>query len=89
MKKIVEGGYGDIRLRKIANDTCECKRRIHGDAGRDFGPLLPIMTYDKLEDAVSYIRDHNKPLALYLFTENDKSRTRCTFTVVFWRWLYQ
>ena len=37
-----------------------------------FGPLLPIMTYDKLEDAVSYIRDHNKPLALYLFTENDK-----------------
>ena len=37
-----------------------------------FGPLLPIMTYDKIEDAVSYIRDHNKPLALYLFTENDK-----------------
>ena len=36
-EKIVEGGYGDIRLRKIApNDTCECKRRIHGDAGRDF-----------------------------------------------------
>ena len=40
-----------------------------------FGPLLPIMTYDKLEDAVSYIRDHNKPLALYLFTENDKVDT--------------
>lgn len=30
------------------------------------------MTYDKLADAIIYIRDHKKPLALYLFTENDK-----------------
>ena len=73
-EKIVEGGYGDISLRKIAPTILvNNKRRIHGDAGRVFLAIyLPIMTYDKLEDAVSYIRDHNKPLALYLFTENDK-----------------
>lgn len=39
-EKIVEGGYGDIRLRKIAPTILvECKRRIHGDAGRDFWPI--------------------------------------------------
>ena len=72
-EKIVEGGYGDIRLRKIAQTILvNVKEESTVMQEEIFGPLLPIMTYDKLEDAVSYIRDHNKPLALYLFTENDK-----------------
>lgn len=72
-EKIVEGGYGDIRLRKIAPTILvNVKEESMVMQEEIFGPLLPIMTYDKLEDAVSYIRDHNKPLALYLFTENDK-----------------
>jgi len=32
-----------------------------------FGPLLPILPYDSLKDAVAYINDHPKPLALYYF----------------------
>ena len=72
-EKIVEGGYGDIRLRKITPTILvNVKEESTVMQEEIFGPLLPIMTYDKLEDAVSYIRDHNKPLALYLFTENDK-----------------
>ncbi len=35
-----------------------------------FGPLLPIMPYDSLKDAVSYINDHPQPLALYYFEYN-------------------
>ena len=36
-EKIVEGGYGDIRLRKITPTILvNSKERIHGDAGRDF-----------------------------------------------------
>jgi aldehyde dehydrogenase (NAD+) len=35
-----------------------------------FGPILPILTYDRLEDAIRQIQDQPKPLALYLFTEN-------------------
>ncbi len=35
-----------------------------------FGPILPILTYDRLEDAIRQIQDRPKPLALYLFTEN-------------------
>ena len=33
-----------------------------------FGPILPVLTYDSLEEAVSLINSRPKPLALYLFT---------------------
>ena len=32
-----------------------------------FGPLLPILTYDKLEEALTYIKERPRPLALYYF----------------------
>ena len=72
-EKIAEGGYGDMRLKKIAPTILvNVKEGSKVMQEEIFGPLLPVMTYDKLEDAISYIRSHKKPLALYLFTENDK-----------------
>jgi coniferyl-aldehyde dehydrogenase len=38
-----------------------------------FGPILPIMTYRSLDDAVTYVNQHPRPLALYYF---DRSRQR-------------
>ena len=35
-----------------------------------FGPILPILTYEKLDDVIHVIKSHPKPLALYLFTKN-------------------
>lgn len=35
-----------------------------------FGPVLPVIPYNKLEDVISYINEHPRPLALYLFTHN-------------------
>ncbi|WP_445293252.1 aldehyde dehydrogenase [Cohnella sp. 56] len=35
-----------------------------------FGPLLPVVVYDDLAEAVSFVRDRPKPLALYLFTSS-------------------
>ncbi|BBO71033.1 putative coniferyl aldehyde dehydrogenase [Desulfosarcina alkanivorans] len=32
-----------------------------------FGPLLPVIAYDTLQDAVAYVNSHPRPLALYLF----------------------
>lgn len=32
-----------------------------------FGPLLPIKTYDTIDDAIDYVNDHDRPLALYYF----------------------
>ena len=36
-----------------------------------FGPLCPILTYEDLHEAVQAIQARPKPLALYLFTENE------------------
>lgn len=38
-----------------------------------FGPLLPILEYSSLENAIKIILKNEKPLALYYFSENKKS----------------
>ena len=35
-----------------------------------FGPLLPVMTFDKIDEVVSYINSNEKPLAFYYFGNN-------------------
>ena len=37
-----------------------------------FGPLLPIMTYESLDEVIDYINDRENPLAFYPFS-NDKA----------------
>lgn len=37
-----------------------------------FGPIMPILTYDKFEELFSLLSDRDKPLALYFFSENKK-----------------
>jgi coniferyl-aldehyde dehydrogenase len=38
-----------------------------------FGPLLPLLPYDTLDEAIAYVTAHPHPLALYLF-EQDAGR---------------
>lgn len=38
-----------------------------------FAPLLPVMTYDTLDQVIGYIEAHDKPLALYMFSDNEAS----------------
>lgn len=48
-----------------------------------FGPVLPIVTYRSLEEAVARIEARPRPLALYLFTRSGENRelvlSRCRF----------
>ena len=39
-----------------------------------FGPILPIITFKKIEDAVNFINVKDKPLALYVFSGNSKNK---------------
>ncbi|MFE3849884.1 aldehyde dehydrogenase family protein [Streptomyces griseorubiginosus] len=41
-----------------------------------FGPILPIVTVPGLDAAIDFINDRDKPLALYVFTDSDTTRTR-------------
>jgi aldehyde dehydrogenase (NAD+) len=36
-----------------------------------FAPLLPVMTYDTLDQAIGYIEARDKPLALYVFSPDE------------------
>jgi coniferyl-aldehyde dehydrogenase len=40
-----------------------------------FGPILPIKTYQRLDEAIAYVNAHDRPLALYHF-DLDRRRTR-------------
>lgn len=41
-----------------------------------FGPILPVLTIDSLEQAIEFIREREKPLSAYLFTRSRKSERR-------------
>ena len=48
-----------------------------------FGPVLPVMAYDDIEDVIRTVNAREKPLALYIFSE-DKKRinavtSRCAY----------
>jgi coniferyl-aldehyde dehydrogenase len=47
-----------------------------------FGPVLPVKTYGKLDEALAYINSHDRPLGLYYFgadqAEQDKVLTGTT-----------
>ncbi|KAJ9671075.1 hypothetical protein PVL29_027186 [Vitis rotundifolia] len=69
--KIIIGGQRDENQLKIAptilvdvpEDTEIMKEEI-------FGPLLPILTVENLEESFDVINSKSKPLAAYLFSEN-------------------
>ena len=35
-----------------------------------FGPLLPVRTYDTIDEAIDYVNAHDRPLGLYYFGED-------------------
>ncbi|KAI8092472.1 Aldehyde/histidinol dehydrogenase [Halteromyces radiatus] len=37
-----------------------------------FGPVLPVLTYKEIDDAISYVNKKESPLALYIFSKNKK-----------------
>jgi len=41
-----------------------------------FGPILPVISYLKLDEPINYINAHAKPLAFYIFSENQRNIDR-------------
>lgn len=68
--KIIYGGKVDRENRYIEPTLIEAS--WEGAAMKDeiFGPILPIIGYKNLDEVVKRIKKLPKPLALYLFTEN-------------------
>ena len=41
-----------------------------------FGPILPILTVASVEEAISFVQEREKPLALYIFSNVQKTIDR-------------
>lgn len=41
-----------------------------------FGPILPILEYENIYDVIETVNSHPKPLALYLFTDNESTEEK-------------
>ncbi|MDA2215981.1 MULTISPECIES: aldehyde dehydrogenase [Bacillus] len=46
-----------------------------------FGPILPIIEYDNIEDVIDTIQQHPKPLALYVFSEDKEVQRQVTSNI--------
>ena len=72
--EMVLGGSKNSETQKIApalmpNSTFESEIMEE----EIFGPILPIITYDNLQDLVAYQQTLPKPLAFYIFSENNRN----------------
>ncbi len=74
---VIEGGQTDREDKYIAPTLLEnvdldspiMKEEI-------FGPILPIIEYGNLKEAIDFIQARPKPLALYIFSKNNKKVER-------------
>lgn len=82
--KILIGGQHDRGDRYIAPtliDQVSPDAKVMAD--EIFGPILPILEYDQIEEAIALVNAQPKPLALYLFSKNEQLQQRIVQEVAY------
>jgi aldehyde dehydrogenase (NAD+) len=71
-KTVVGGSHdrGRLKIEPTVMDKVDWNDAVMKE--EIFGPVLPVLTYEKFEDVFEILRDKEKPLALYLFSEDKK-----------------
>ncbi|MBC7556943.1 MAG: aldehyde dehydrogenase [Chryseobacterium sp.] len=83
-KKVIYGGKMDASKRYIEPTLMENVTWEDEVMQEEiFGPILPILTFTKFEDALAKIAAHEKPLAAYLFTDNESEMELFTQRISF------
>ena len=83
-EKICCGGYGN-------QDTLQITPTVLEDVSWDapvmqeeiFGPVLPVLTFKTLDEAIEKVKEREKPLALYLFTQRKDVEEKVLRTLSF------
>ena len=75
--KVEFGGVCDVEQRFVSptlltNVDVQCNLMQE----EIFGPILPIVPYDSLEEAIEFVTSRPHPLALYVFTDDKKVEKR-------------
>lgn len=82
--KVFMGGVGDVGSRFIEPTVLDDVSLDNPIMENEiFGPILPVVEYDSLDEALDFIRRRPKPLALYLFSNDGAVRDRILSSVSF------
>ncbi|MBP6115116.1 MAG: aldehyde dehydrogenase [Neisseriaceae bacterium] len=80
---IVHGGHSQADALKIAPTVVDVRQADSAlMADEIFGPILPVLTYNHLDEAIAQIQSRPKPLALYVFSSDqdvvDRVLSQCS-----------
>ena len=78
-QKVVHGGGSDrntLRIEPTVMDNVSFSDAVMQE--EIFGPVMPILTFDSLDEAIRRINSMPHPLALYLFTSDKKAAGKVT-----------
>jgi aldehyde dehydrogenase (NAD+) len=68
---VVAGGSGERVQRYLAPTVLRGASWDDAVMGEEiFGPILPVLAVDGVDDAIAQVNAHDKPLALYVFSED-------------------
>jgi len=81
---VQKAGGRTVRGGAVTPDTKRAELTVIVDPDGDsalmreeiFGPVLPIVTVDSVDDAIAHVQQGPKPLAVYLFTESRENERR-------------
>jgi aldehyde dehydrogenase (NAD+) len=74
---VAHGGATDADARYIAPTVLTgVKPEAAVMDGEIFGPILPVLAYGELDEAIAFVNDRPKPLALYVFAGRDTTVDR-------------
>lgn len=81
--KVCEGGW-------FIEEECYISPTVLTDVGKDshimeeeiFGPILPVLTYEGIDDVIEYINSKPTPLVLYVFSRDKRFYTHIINNVI-------
>ncbi len=75
---VVAGGTTDAADRYIEPTVIDVENPDTHVCMQDeiFGPILPVIGYDSIEEAITFINDRPKPLACYIFSDSSRFQKR-------------
>lgn len=83
-EKLVYGGQSEPESLRIAPTVLNNITWDDAVMGEEiFGPLLPILTFDTLDEALDTVESHPHPLALYFFSEDKAAQKKILDTCRF------
>ncbi len=83
-EKVVVGGKGDpdaLQIEPTVMDHVTWDDKVMQE--EIFGPIMPILTIESIDEAIELVNTHARPLALYIFAKDkkviEKVTSRCSY----------